>query len=578
MNIGQLFGVYDGSVQNGRISDEKMVARANQSNPSEDGVNWKEGTVFKGEILNSDGEKVTIRLENDEILPARLQGDIALSPGDQLLFSVKENNVNQILIKPLFDSLYSGQTKVLEQALELNGLSPTEKNFSAAKALIDAGMTLDKGNMTRLLSQSMKFPETSMDTLVALQKMNIPVTEESIQQYSRYSNLQHEISADIERVVDSMTDFSNLFPEGYDGQTILSFVREITNLFSDSGDIPVQTDEPAANEQMPDTGEILDGETPEAHTLENGMQANESVDSSLQGKVTDIMKQENTGDKNTEFSVVEFSKNSGLNEKEVTQLIKQAVSLDILEHEVMNLLKNTSSPEKAVQNLISTMESSLLPDEALKQMLFSEPFKKLFSNMIQESWSLNPTKMKDPKEIDELYERIRNQSRDFENALLDKGGNGKSFQQNSQNMRQNMTFMEQINQQMIYAQMPIRLSNQNTNSELFVYADKRKLMEKKDGISVMLHLDMDHLGQTDVRVTLTKSNVHARFYLNDEESVSIVAGHIEELEKQLADRGFSLTDEVVKRKPAESINKVVDEIIDENAERSIKRYTFDAKT
>ena len=144
-------------------------------------------------------------------------------------------------------------------------------------------------------------------------------------------------------------------------------------------------------------------------------------------------------------------------------------------------------------------------------------------------------------------------------------------------MRQNMQFMDQINQQMIYAQMPLKLNNQNANSELYVYADKRKLAQKKDGISVILHLDMDHLGSTDVHVTLTGTNVNARFYLDDQTSVDIVAENITQLAKQVSDRGFSLTNEVIKRQPQESINKVVDEIIDENAERSIKRYTFDAR-
>ena len=52
---------------------------------------------------------------------------------------------------------------------------------------------------------------------------------------------------------------------------------------------------------------------------------------------------------------------------------------------------------------------------------------------------------------------------------------------------------------------------------------------------------------------------------------------MEELATRLKERGFSLTDEVVKRQPQESINKVIDEVIDENAEKSIKRYTFDAR-
>ena len=145
-------------------------------------------------------------------------------------------------------------------------------------------------------------------------------------------------------------------------------------------------------------------------------------------------------------------------------------------------------------------------------------------------------------------------------------------------MQQNMHFMQELNNQTVYAQMPLKLSNQNANSELFVYADKRKLAGKRDDISVMLHLDMDHLGATDVKVTLTGTNVNARFYLDDKESVDIVADNMDMLAKQLTERGFSLTNEVVLRNPKESPNKVVDEIVDSNAEKSIKRFTFDART
>ncbi|MBR1866769.1 MAG: flagellar hook-length control protein FliK, partial [Lachnospiraceae bacterium] len=224
------------------------------------------------------------------------------------------------------------------------------------------------------------------------------------------------------------------------------------------------------------------------------------------------------------------------------------------------------------------LSSSPEQNEAIRNVLESNEFKKMFSDVVKKHWALDPKEMKDPKEIDELYNKIAKQSKTFENVIGSKGGDTSGSGQNFQNMRQNMQFMEQLNQQMIYAQMPLKLSNQNANSELFVYADKRKLMEKKDGISVMLHLDMDHLGMTDIKVTLTGTNVNARFYLNDQESVDIVADNMVQLAKQLSDRGFSLTNEVVKRTPQESINRVVDEILDENAERSIKRYTFDART
>ncbi len=599
MQIGNFYSSYDNHIQDNTTFEGTNAAGQSKSiNASGDISNLKEGSVFRGEILEIMDDRVTIKLQNQLKLLARLQGDVQLGIGDQMLFSVKENNASQILIKPMFDSLYSAETQVLEKALDMASLSPTEKNFLIAKKLMEAGQPLDRGSITHLLSQSMKFPETSIDTLVSLNKMNIPVTAETIAQYQRYEGFQHQLSTDIGQTVDSMVNFGELFPENVGGSTLLSFAEDIISTFVK--DMP-KTD--ALNQQTVPT-EIMDSENMDIKNTDSENTANirqeilnpsdtagrAVVGQLLSGKVEaeqPVLSSSNpeapvSGEpvdfQQNDQIVKDFSNLSGFTESESTNFLNAIQKTGVSQETITNIIKNSDTPEQALQHLIQAVSENAVEDTVLMQLLDSHEFKKLFGNMIHKSWSLNPKDMKDPKEIDDMYERIQKQSNAFEHALASKGGDAKGFQQSFQNMRQNLSFMEQINHQMIYAQMPLKLSNQNANSELYVYADKRKLMEKKDGISVMLHLDMDHLGHTDIKVTLTGSNVHARFYLNDEESVELVSKHIPELAKQLGLRGFSLTDEVVKRKAEESINKVIDEIIDENAERSIKRYTFDART
>lgn len=600
MNISNIFSTFDNRTQKSlsgettnqtnSVSQTTQTSQTSQSNASADLSALKEGAVFKGEILDVAGDKVTIQLENEAKIPARLQGDISLGVGDQLLFSVKENNQSQVLIKPMFDSLYSAQTQVLERALDMSGLSPTEKNFSAAKELMEAGLPLDRQSITKVLSQSMKFPEADMKTLVTLNKMNIPVNAENIEQFGRYQEYEHQLMGDIKQVVSSMSDIPSLFPEGTNVNDMLSFVNEVVDDFVSNmpTDIAEDGNEPEQNHTQIDenvlqsSSEAIEGQTISDNAKEaSDMVANEN---SLEGKESTIESEKQILQENDEVSkavasntVEEFSKTSGLSSKEANTFIQNLQSLGVSPEVITNVVKNSNSPEQLLQNLLNNISNLPTDSAKLQQLLESKEFKSLFSDMIHKSWSLNPKMMSDPKEIDDLYERIQKQTKHFEEALSSKGGDAKGFSENSQNMRQNMSFMEQLNHNMIYAQMPLKLSNQNANSELFVYADKRKLMEKKDGISVMLHLDMDHLGQTDIKVTLTGSNVHARFYLNDQESVEIITDNMNDLAKQLGLRGFSLTDEVVKREPVDSINQVVDEIIDENAERSIKRYTFDAR-
>lgn len=561
---------------NSQTEQTKSAESSRQTNSGADLSGLKEGAVFKGEILNINGEKVTIALENKAELSARLQEGIQLGVGDKLLFSVQENKVSQILIKPMFDSLYSAQTQVLEKALDVAGLSPSEKNFSVAKQLMDSGLSLDKGNMVKLLSQSMRFPDTPMQTLGFLNQMGIPVTAENIAQYIRYQGYQHQITGDIVTAADAMASFVSAMPEDASGSVLRSLTNQILELFAGEHETAVKNG-PAGEEtvfKMTETAAENINNKSGADAEENIQGRDESVRQAPTDSetVTDPVLSRN----NNPLSMGE--EQTGFSKEQLSGLADMLRHTGVAEGDIQSILQNTDSKEQFLKDMMKLPDLVKGSDVLIRSVLDSSEFKKLFADVIKQQWALNPKEMKEPKEIDELYNRIIKQSRAFEEVVASKGGDSKSFNQNFQNMRQNMQFMEQLNQQMIYAQMPLKLSNQNANSELFVYADKRKLASKKDGISVMLHLDMDHLGMTDIKVTLTGTNVNARFYLNDQESVDIVVDNMAQLATQLADRGFSLSNEVIKREPQDSINQVVDEIIDENAEQSIKRYTFDART
>lgn len=586
MQIGQrLITGYDTRLQNAGQTEQTNQAESVRASADISGL--KEGAVFRGEILDIVGEKVTISLENEAKLMARLQSGVELGVGDQLLFSVKENTDSQILIKPMFDSLYSAQTQVLEKALDVAGLSPTEKNFTVAKELMDAGLPVDKTHMVKILSQSMKFEGTSLQTLVSLHKMDIPITQENITQYERYQGMQHQLTGDIADAAKGIADFVKAFPTDTDGQTLLCTAKEIVNLFAGESDASVTEHidpvDPKGANNLHTEGTVTN--TINGNTVSDAVSGtpregiltfDNTADSLVVGQEENAQSQEVILQQSIDTYMKET--HTGLTGKNVSQLVDSMRQAGVSETDIMSVFQKSDSDPALLQNTLHLLQNVSVADNVIRQFLQQDGFQNVLSEVVKKAFSLNPKQMKEPKEIDELYESILKHTKSFEDAVASNGGNPKEFQQNFQNMRQNLQFMNELNQHMIYAQMPVKLSNKQANSELYVYADKRKLQQKKDGISVMLHLDMDHLGATDVKVTLTGSNVHARFYLNDQDSVDIVTENMNQLAKQLADRGFSLTNEVVKRQPQESINKVVDEIIDENAERSIKRYTFDART
>ena len=150
----------------------------------------------------------------------------------------------------------------------------------------------------------------------------------------------------------------------------------------------------------------------------------------------------------------------------------------------------------------------------------------------------------------------------------------------AQNMNENLQFIQMLNEKYTYAQIPLQLSNQDANSELYVYTNKKALSKDKKDIQVLLHLDMDHLGSTDVHVQLNGSRVTARFYLEDNRSMNTVKSHIDQLEQQIAGLGLTLSTEVVKRmEKKEEVENIVEDFLakDIPGNQQIKRYTFDMR-
>ena len=152
-------------------------------------------------------------------------------------------------------------------------------------------------------------------------------------------------------------------------------------------------------------------------------------------------------------------------------------------------------------------------------------------------------------------------------------------------MRENLQFMQQLNQQFVYAQLPMRMNEQDANSELYVYANRKKLQQGKDGVKVLLHLDMPHLGSTDILVRLKDKKLHADFTMADETAVSLVADNMEELAQNLTKKGYVYTNRVEKavkqtdidRKERPVSDPVVDEMFQQDLTTGQTRYTFDMR-
>ena len=147
---------------------------------------------------------------------------------------------------------------------------------------------------------------------------------------------------------------------------------------------------------------------------------------------------------------------------------------------------------------------------------------------------------------------------------------------NISNLKDNVQFMNTLNNIFAYVQLPLKLSNQNTHGELYVYTKKEKLRQNQDNISVLLHLDMAHLGPCDIYLNLTGTSITSKFYLEDSASIELIEQNISELTETLNKKGYSLSHEVLER---EQRSPKIEDFISEDVQASqgTKRFTFDVR-
>jgi flagellar hook-length control protein FliK len=136
--------------------------------------------------------------------------------------------------------------------------------------------------------------------------------------------------------------------------------------------------------------------------------------------------------------------------------------------------------------------------------------------------------------------------------------------------------MNQINEAYTYAQIPLKMSGQNASGELYVYTNKKALVEGKHDLTAFLHLDMDNLGPTDVSVRMQGSEVSTNFYLDSDAAFELVERNVPVLEERLRKKGYNCQVSVINE--SKHVNFVEDFLKkDMPSAGQLHRYSFDMR-
>ncbi len=265
-----------------------------------------------------------------------------------------------------------------------------------------------------------------------------------------------------------------------------------------------------------------------------------------------------------------------LSTNERAQLLEALQDVPLLKEDISQII----SGERSIPDFLS-LAASFLTDAYTDSIrgLFSKPgFCKLLSAQMQSKFTLTPEDLQnDPNAVDRFYGSLSGQMNELSGLVNGLSGSvdTASLHQRMDDLGQNLDFMEAFNKLFTYVQLPIKLREQITHGDLYVYTNKQKLRSGQKDLSVLLHLDMDHLGPLDIYLSLTGTTIRSKFYGTDKETMKLMQTNVQGLRDALRQKGFSLEPEFLESpKQPDILKDLVDK---EQSAASIKRYSFDIR-
>lgn len=201
-----------GAGYTGNVSGTGTVGAANGQ--AVDVTQLKPGDTFQGEITSVNGEDVQIQLANGQYMVAKLARDVQVALGQVMNLQVQSNKDNHVVLKPVYDG-NSQMLRVGEAALRAANMVVNEKNLQLVSKLIENGMSIDKNTLMTYNRLSLQNPQVDMSSIIKLNKLQLPVTEENARQLQNYQNLEHKILDGVRSAADELVKvYDSILGEG----------------------------------------------------------------------------------------------------------------------------------------------------------------------------------------------------------------------------------------------------------------------------------------------------------------------------------------------------------------------------
>jgi len=538
------------------------------------------GDTFSGLISNIKGNEIILKLNNGMIFPATLLGSSNLSVGQNVTFMINDNSNNKISIKPLM--LDQQELVIVNRALEASNLPINENNVQLVKQLLMQNMSINMNTLNNLSKEINKFSNANIDTIVSLSKLNIPITADNIKQYDAYKSFEHSISNDMNNLSKSFGDFlsSALNKSG---------VSEAANLSSKLIDILYNSNNSSTNANSTNTNSAINNnnsmnsgvnESIIKNDISNNNNTN-TIDSTNTNDIGKSLLSDPSNNITKDFGNNAESINKFISlesRKELAQNLIETFGKDSTSSIVEDLKSGNLSAKTLLENINQlTKNNPMLSKEGLNQLFQSKEFSEIIKMIVRDKMRITPEDVRNPDGIKEFYKRVREDISRLSD-IVSQSEKETSFSKSLDGLKNNIDFMNDLNKNMSYFQLPIKFSAGDAESELYVFTNKKKSSNKLDTLSALLHLDMENLGPLDVFIKLAGKNVSTNFCLESESMLDFVYSHIDELNSRLESLGYNVDFEMTVREDDKLGMDFVQDFLNQSTSTPLpSQFIFDTK-
>lgn len=596
MNLGNIFQSRNPNINRADASvspGSSSVGERGHQNPV-DIRSLVPGQTIQGEVVGRDGRTIQIALGPDNILSARLDRDISIALGQNMSFEVKMNTGSLLSLVPLYANMANEAT--ISRALDAAGLPANMENMKMVSDMMQEGMSIDRDTIAYVNRQLADFPNVNPFSIIQMIRLGMPITEINIEQFEAYKNSEHQILKSADQILEELPrTFMELVAEGREEDAV-SFYEQVLKAFigedaaqETDGTVSLMPQEADGSGTAQDvlqqgvSGEITEGQQAQLQQ-EGGIPEEEISENQVLGN--EIAGAAKGGSAAQEAAILQEADGKGgllpENWKELGEKLKNLGADKELADQIGSGKLSSKEALTQINNLLFGNSGQVKEgfQDSVKELFGSKAFQNLLQTEVRNQWTLQPEDVAQKEKIEQLYERIREQTAKLSEAFQMVGKGDTAGARSNQNLQNNLDFMNQMNQMFTYVQLPLMMTGNQAHGDLYVYTNKKSLAQKDGNVTALLHLDMEHLGPLDVYVTMSQNQkVNTNFTLRDDEALDLVAKHIHILDERLAKRGYSMKANFqVKEEENPEESNIMQEILSQNKNISVlSRTSFDMR-